>query len=133
MNGIISKEAILELQKVLTPVMSKLGKGGDYVYRAYYKQQMIQAFTNFIWVGFFAVVAWVGFKLWQSANIQQKRDRKESSYYRMSENVFWMRVFAIMFWASALLLIPMTIGNSIGRLMNPDYYLIQDLLSIVQK
>jgi len=118
MDKIISKEAIGELQKALVPVVTKLGQGGEWVYRTYYKQQIVIGVQNLVGALIGFVVLIIAWRVFPTVKKESKGD-------------LWF-LWGIFILIGVVVFIGFGI-EAIGRLINPDYYLLQDLLSIIKK
>ncbi len=123
-NPVINKEAIQQLQIALTPVVEKLGQGGEWVYKVYYKQQIVYGTQWLI-----AAVLFLGVLIALLTNFKKLKQWDDESGGYDKGFLPGLAIFG-MFGAFALFLV--CIGASVGRFINPDYYILQDLLSIIK-
>ena len=114
----ISKEAIQELQKTIAPVVENLGQGGEVMYEVYRRQVYVDAFTNYggyVLFGAYCLAILMHLKKsWQKYS-EDKSDKSLMVFY-------WLCVIVVIF------LILWNVTNMAARLINPDYYVIQDIL-----
>lgn len=127
MDKIITKEAIGELQKALTPVVTKLGQGGEFVYETYYKQQIVYGVLNMIEGILGLGILFATYKFYIYAF---KKNKEEGSYSGWDLSGSLIGIFGSLLGITLILI---CFPEAIGRLINPDYYLLQELLSIVKK
>lgn len=120
-NPLITKEAIQELQKALVPVAEKLGQGGEWVYKVYYKQQIvygIQGIMGFILALILLLLTYIVIK---------KSIKNETS-----DTWVTLAVLLMLITIPALFIGTAELFKSVGRIINPDYYVLQDLLTIIK-
>lgn len=120
-NPLITKEAIQELQKALVPVAEKLGQGGEWVYKVYYKQQIVygvQGIMGFILALVLLLITYIAIR---------KAIKNETS-----DTWGTVAVVLILITIPALVIGTTELFQSVGRILNPDYYVLQDLLSIIK-
>jgi hypothetical protein len=125
MNQFITKEALQELQKTLIPVGQKLGQGGQFVWETYYRQQMVIAVQEVLYSAF--ALAMLGTAVWWGRFSYKK---VKADIYSDFAFLSLMGVLMLLFFGVIVLVI--NAPGAIGHFLNPNYYIIQDLLSIIK-
>jgi len=120
MKELLNEKTQEELLKMLSSISEKLGQGSEFVFHAYYKQVYVHAFGNLL-------VAVLGASLLLVAIILTSKVRELAN--KMYDDGIWI------FWGFMVVvgIILFTIGsyNFVVRIVNPDYYVIQDLLTAI--
>lgn len=123
-NPIITKEAIVELQNALTPVVQKLGQGGEWVYKVYYKQQIVYGIQSILGV-LLVILGWF---------LIGKMLKKAEWDFGTPDNFYAVAtIVGSIFLTMATFYVSVSLFGGVGRLINPDYYILQELLSIIKK
>ena len=116
----ITKEAIQELQKTIGPVVEKLGHNGEFMYEVYRRQVYVDAFTSdggylLFWIFCLAMVI-SSKKIW----IKLSDDSDQ-----LVMVVYWVLISLGIYQTLC------SLTNMAAKLINPDYYAIQEILSIM--
>jgi len=118
MKELLNEKTQEELLKMLSSISEKLGQGSEFVFHAYYKQVYVHAFGNLL-------VAVLGASLLLVAIILTSKVRELAN--KMYDDGIWI------FWGLTIIvgvfLLIMSLYQFVGKMVNPDYYVIQDLLT----
>lgn len=119
LDRLLSEENITKLSEILGLVGEKISVGAEFVFEAYYKQVSVEA----VGFGLFAVFSLFGFIF---CGYQWRTASTEGNYY--DDLTITSCVLTIVFFFMVFLFSWATIG----RVVNPNYYLLHNILSIVR-
>jgi hypothetical protein len=124
----MTPETIKQIQEALTPLAQKLGQGAEKVFELAIKQNYVYAAQGAVFIVFTAVSSLVYYKFC-------KWGRKKKGSYTNFYHHDWAPIIG---WLGAVILAfcvvisIATIGGIIGRLINPEWYAIRDLINTVK-
>lgn len=129
----LADTTIEQIQKALAPLAEKLGEGAKYAWYVYYRQTIVEAIIELVFVVIFLGVAItlaiVAYKTGKTAYLSRKKV-ETSRLWTAEENVKTMICFLSS--ASSVLLFIFAAANlheGLTHLINPGYYTINRILT----
>lgn len=121
----------IDVNQAIEQIADKLGVAVSELYPALYKQTIIDAVMNGVWVLLFAIII-AGF-IFGIRFIKRKQDEEEyASDWDWDEPgpALFLLVGGILTIIS-LIAIPINISNGLTALLNPDFYILYWVLKII--
>ena len=125
-------EAVKELKTLLEPLAAKMGQAGEYVFELAIRQNYVNAIHSIIFIIGVIIAGILYRKFFKYANtiLEEEQIRRWST-----RNGEWMPPVLVLLGLGLGLLGVVAlaeVGTVIGRLINPEWYAINDLINMVR-
>lgn len=118
--------------EAIKPLAEKIGQGGEFLYRVYYRQTIIEGILQIVFSLLAVIATAIIYRYWARYAMKQHKERKAASSYYDGEwyglGVFGMGIVSLVI---AGLAFAVTIGGVL-KVANPNFYTIDRIIRSVQ-
>ena len=127
----MNQQEMSNVTELLEKLAAKMGTTTEYLWAVLLKQAPISAMTDLMYLIFVVLAGVVLYKL--HIKFSEGKDNGRSIYWQHEEAVMIPMALAIIMWFAFCIISFISIGNMIAGFLNPEYWALHEIMSMINK